>query len=297
MEISSVDSVDTEVVEIITGVIAMLEQDSMFASSIAALGGTDFADVRLRATDDPYKDIDWPRTLATGKTHVRLREQERSVPVCIALDVSNSMRMSGSPSKRDTALEIMDVLAMAALRKSCVIRVVLFSDCIEWVERSVSDPRMYERLREEIAVFQPRNHTMTDIKGLLQYLSWELRTPTLVCVLSDFLSVFGWEEEFESLLGRNEVIPIMMEDPRDYQGPAGFAYCQGIESHNVRLAYSGNNNEFIRVHSFFELLEREGRSIWTRMETRSTYDQRIGLLAEMFRTFEEQLSMRMQQGR
>ena len=288
---------DTEVVEIITGIIAMLEQDSMFASHIAALGGTDFADVRLRSTDDPYKDIDWPRTLTTGKMHVRLREQERSVPVCIALDVSNSMLMSGTASKRDVALELMDVLVMAALRKSCVIRVVLFSDCIEWVERSLWDARAYERVREEIAVFEPRDHAMTDIAGMLQYLSWELRVPTLVCVISDFLSVLGWEEEFESLLACHEVIPVMMEDPRDRQGPAGFSYCQGIESHNVRLAYAGNNNELSRVSSFFERVQSQGRSTWMAVETRSTSSQRLARLAEMFRMFEEQIAVRMQRGR
>ena len=293
MEISRAD---TEAVEIITGILAMLEQDSMFASSIAALGGTDFADVRLRAMDDPYKDIDWPRTLRTGKMHVRLREQERGVPVCIALDVSDSMRMSGSVAKCDIARECMDALVAAAIRRSCTVRVVLFSDCIEWVERFVSDVRAYERVREEINAFEPRDHAITDVAGLLQYLSGELRLPTLVCIISDFLSVAGWEEEFESLLVRHEVIPIMTEDPRDRQGPAGFAYCQGIESRSVRLAYAGNNNESMRTRSFFERLEREGRSIWTRMETLGTHAERIERLVKMFRRFAEQLSARTQQG-
>ncbi len=281
-----------DAVEIVTGIIATLEQDSMFASSIAALGGTDFADVRERAIGDSCRDIDWPRTLATGKMHVRLREQERSVPVCIVLDVSNSMLMSGFPSKRDIALEIVDVLVEAALRKSCMVRLILFSDCIEWVRISVSDGRAYERARTEIMAFGPRDHATTDIKGLLQYLSWELRFPTLICVISDFLSLFEWEEDFESLLSRHEVIPIMTEDPRDRRGPAGFAYCQGIESRKVRLAFTGHNDALIGIRSFFERLEHEGRTVWTHLQTSDASDQRLERLVEMFRMFEEQISLR-----
>ncbi|MDP3778609.1 MAG: DUF58 domain-containing protein [bacterium] len=281
-----------ETVEIVTGIIAMLEQDSMFASSIAAFGGTDFVDIREWASGDSCRDIDWPRTLATNKMHLRLREQERSIPVCIALDVSKSMLMSGDVSKRHVALETIDVLVRAALRKSCVVTIVLFSNGIEWVRRSIADQRAYERARSEIAVFEPREHASTDIKGMLQYLSWELRLPTLVFLISDFLSPFEWEEDFETLLNRNDVVPVILEDPRDSRGPAGFAYCQGVESHNVRLAFAAGSNMLADADLFFEQLRHEGRSVWTRMQTSDSSNSRSEKLAEMFRMFEEQISTR-----
>lgn len=281
-----------ETVEIVTGIIAMLEQDSMFASSIAALGGTDFVDIRDWASGDPCRDIDWPRTLATNKMHLRLREQERSIPMCIALDISKSMLMSGGVSKRHVALEVVDVLVSGALRKSCVVTIVLFSNGIELVRRSIADPRAYASTRAEIVASEPQDHTATDIKGLLQYLSWELRLPTLVFLISDFLSPFEWEEDFEMLLNRNEVIPITLEDPRDSRGPAGFAYGRGIESRNVRLAFAGRSNVLARIYLFFEHLTHEGRSVWTRMQTSDSSDLRKEKLAEMFRMFEERISTR-----
>lgn len=281
-----------ETVEIVTGIIATLEQDSMFASSIASLGGTDFVDIREWASGDPCKDIDWPRTLTSGKMHLRLREQERSIPVCIALDISNSMLMSGEIAKQHVAMDIADVLTHAALRKSCGLTLVLFSNGIEWVRKSVSDAKAYNVARAEILAWEAQDHAMTDIKGMVQYLSWELRLPTLVFVISDFLSSFQWEEDFEFLLNRNEVIPIVLEDPRDRRGPAGFAYCQGIESRNVRLAFAGGNDELTRMFSFFERLSREGRTVWTRIQTSDAPDARFERLAEMFRMFEEQISAR-----
>jgi uncharacterized protein (DUF58 family) len=182
-----------ETVDIMTGIIATLEQDSMFASSIAALGGTDFVDIREWASGDPYKDIDWPRTLTTKKMHLRLREQERSIPVCIAMDISNSMRMSGEISKWHVALEVADVLTYAGLRKSCAVTMVLFSDDIEWVRMSVSDERAYKYARSEMLAWEPHDDATTDIRGLLQYLSWKLRLPTLLFIIADFLSTFDWE--------------------------------------------------------------------------------------------------------
>ena len=253
----------------------------------------DFVDIRERASGDPCRDIDWPRTLTSNKMHLRLREQERSIPVHIALDVSNSMLMSGDVPKRDAALEIIDVLVHSALRKTCEITFMLFSDGIEWIRRSVSDMRAYERARVEILGWQAGEHTMTDVKGVLQTLSWELRLPTLVFVISDFLSAFEWEEDFERLLGRHEVIPIVLEDPRDSRGPVGFAYCQGIESRRTRLAFAGGSDEFVRMRLFFDHLVSEARTVWARMQINESSESRLECLAEMFRAFGEQISMRM----
>ncbi len=281
-----------ETVEIVTGIIAMLEQDSMFASSIAALGGMDFVDIREWSSGDPCRDIDWPRTLTAGKMHLRLREQERSIPMCIAIDVSKSMFMSGDVPKRAIALEIADILVRAALRKSCVVTIVLFSNGIEWVRRSIADQRAYAQARSEIAAFEPREHTSTDIKGMLQHLSWELRLPTLVFLVSDFLGPFGWEEDLETLLIRNEVVPVILEDPRDRRGPAGFAYCQGIESRSVRLAFASLGNVLAHVHALFERIVRESRMVYASIQTSDSLDSRIEQLARMFQMFEEQISTR-----
>jgi hypothetical protein len=189
-------------------------------------------------------------------------------------------------------LEVIDVLVQGALRKSCVVTIVLFSNGVEWVRKLISDPRGYARARAEIAEIQPRDHISTDMKGLLQHLLWELRLPTLIFVLSDFLCDFEWEEDFEMLLNRNEVIPVMLEDPRDSRGPAGLAYCQGIESHHVRLAFAGLGNMLGSVYSFFEHITQEGRTVWARMETSDSMDSRVERLREMFRIFEEQISAR-----
>ncbi len=283
---------ESEIVEIVTGIIAMLEQDNMFASSIAALGGMDFVDIREWSSGDSCRDIDWPRTLTTGKMHLRLREQERSIPVCIAIDVSKSMLMSGDAPKRVIALEIADVLVRAALRKSCMVTIVLFSNGIEWVRRSIADQRAYAQARSEIAAFEPREHTSTDIKGLLQHLSWELRLPTLVFLVSDFLGPFGWEEDFATLLICNEVIPVILEDPRDRRGPAGFAYCQGIESRIVRLAFASHTNVLEHVHRLFERIARESRMVYASMQTSDSLDSRVEQLVRMFQTFEDQILTR-----
>mgnify|MGYP001609002346 FL=1 len=119
-----------EIIEIVSGILASLERESMFASSHVALGGMDFADVRPRVSSDPYKDIDWPRTIVTGKMHVRLREQERGIPVCFALDISHSLLMSGPRSKQAVAADLMEVLSEAALRRDCELSYVCLSDRI-----------------------------------------------------------------------------------------------------------------------------------------------------------------------
>jgi hypothetical protein len=93
-------------------------------------------------------------------------------------------------------------------------------------------------------------------------------------------------------LSKHEVITILLEDPRDRRGPAGFAYCQGIEWRKVRIASTGSNNELARVYLFFEYLVHEGRTVWAHLQTSDSSDARCEQLAKMFHVFEEQISMR-----
>lgn len=279
------------VIEIVSGTLATLEQESMFASSLAALGGMDFADVRPRVSSDPYKDIDWPRTIVTGNMHVRMREQERGIPVCFAFDISHSLLMSGPRSKRTVGLDLLEVLSEAALRRNCQLNYMLFSDRIEFTRLHIAHSKAYEHALHDIAVLRPHAHRQTDMKGLLQYLAWILKTPTLIIIISDFLCVSGWQDDFEFLMDRNEVIPLVIEDPRDRTGPPGFAYCRGIESGIVRPAYGGNApvNE---TELFFELLKKKGTIVWARFELNEAQDSCYQRLIDMFHLLEEYISIR-----
>lgn len=280
-----------QIIEIVSGILATLEREGMFASSLASLGGMDFADVRPRVSSDPYKDIDWPRTMASGKMHIRLRDQERGIPVCFAVDISHSLLMSGPRSKRVVAADLLEVLSESALRRNCELSYVLFSDRIEFMRLRIGHPKACEHALQDIAALHPHAHTQTDMKGLLQYLAETLKTPTLVVIFSDFLCASGWQDDFELLVDRNEVIPLVIEDPRDRIGPPGFAYCRGIESGAVRPAYGGNAllNE---AEPFFESLKKNGTIVWARFEINETQEACYERLADMFHVLEEHISLR-----
>ncbi|MDP3770066.1 MAG: DUF58 domain-containing protein [Candidatus Sungbacteria bacterium] len=280
-----------QIIEIISGILATLERESMFASSLAAVGGIDFADVRPRVSGDPYKDIDWPRTIVTGNMHVRLREQERGIPVCFALDISDSLLMSGQKSKRAVAADLLEVLSQAALRRNCILSYVLFSDRIEFTQLHIGHPQACKMALQDIADLRPHAHKQTDMSCVLQHLTWVLKVPTLVFILSDFLCPSGWQSDFDLLVDRNEVIPLVIEDPRDLIGPPGFAYCRGIESGTVRAAYGGNafTNE---AEPFFEGLKKNGTIVWARFEINETQDSWYQRMADMFSLLEEHISIR-----
>lgn len=277
------------IIELITGVMATLERESMFASRIASLGGTDISEVRLWATGDPYRDIDWPRTLVSGKTHLRLRDQDRAVSVAIAFDVSRSFLLSGSRSKQVMALEVMDIISEAAFAKMSAVSYFLFSDEVELMLLGVSQLIGAKQLEEDIRSFEPHPHTFTDMRRLLQFMHDMLHVPTLIFVLSDFLSDANWTEEFEGLLERHEVIPLLFEDPRDKKGVPGLAHVRGIESGRTRLAYPGAKDEFDRARSFFTNMERAGRIVWKSFSVGEDEESCYERLYDLFEDYRERL--------
>lgn len=277
------------IIELITGVMATLERESMFASRIPSIGGTDISEIRLWASGDPYRDIDWPRTLVSGKTHLRLRDQDRAVPVAIAFDVSRSFLLSGPRSKRVMALEVMDIISEAALAKMSTVSYFLFSDEVELMLLGVSQLGGAKQLQEDIYSFDSHPHTSTDIRRLLEFLSDALRTPTLIFLLSDFLSDANWTEEFERLLDGHEVIPLLFEDPRDKKGVPGLTHVRGIESGRTRLAYPGVESKFVSARSFFTNRERAGRIVWTSFSVGEDEGSCYGRLYNLFEDYRERL--------
>ena len=79
--------------------------------------GMDFDELREYEPGDDVRAIDWNASARTGRTFVKKYREERQLTVVFVVDMSASGALgAGEATKREQAVEIAGVLALAALR-------------------------------------------------------------------------------------------------------------------------------------------------------------------------------------
>src|SRR5438552_2835001 len=94
--------------------------------------GLDFEELREYFPGDDVRSIDWNVTARMGRPFVKLHREERQLSVYLAVDVSASVWFgTATMTKRELAVEVGALLAIAALRTGDRIGLLLFSDRVE----------------------------------------------------------------------------------------------------------------------------------------------------------------------
>ena len=91
----------------------------------------------------------------------------------------------------------------------------------------------------------PGSHgTVTDLAGLLDSALGTIRRRSLVILISDFITVPGWERPLLQLTQRHEVVAIRLLDPREYELPdAGVIVVEDAET-GEQLTVDSSDAEF-----------------------------------------------------
>ena len=94
--------------------------------------GMDFDELREYEPGDDVRAIDWNASARTGRTFVKKYREERQLTVVFVVDMSASGSLgAGEATKREQAVEIAGVLALAALRSDHRVGLLLFTDTVE----------------------------------------------------------------------------------------------------------------------------------------------------------------------
>jgi uncharacterized protein (DUF58 family) len=215
---------------------------SLFAGEYRSLfrgQGMEFAEVRAYEHGDDFRAIDWNVSARLGSPYVKTFTEERELTVMLVVDQSGSTRFGEPVTKAALAVEVGAVLALAAAAQNDRVGALLFADEVERVVPPRKGRRHALRVIRDLIAFAPEGKR-TNLAASLSYATRLLRHHSIVVVLSDFLAE-GWERPLRRLAARNEVVAIVVEDPRERDLPdAGWIEMADAETGKRVLIDSGS---------------------------------------------------------
>jgi uncharacterized protein (DUF58 family) len=189
--------------------------------------GLDLADLREYQYHDDVRHIDWNVTARLQVPYVREYHEDREIAAWFLVDLSPSVDFgSGQVRKRSVALDFVAVLARLLTRRGNRVGLMSYGTKVESVIQPRGGRRHVLHLMSRMmavssatpAAKGPRGQP-TDLRELLRAAHEIVKRRSLVFVVSDFISVPGWDQPLAKLAQRNEVVAIRLYDPLEMELP------------------------------------------------------------------------------
>jgi uncharacterized protein (DUF58 family) len=185
--------------------------------------GVDFADLREYEPGDDVRYIDWSVTARMDAPFVRQYVEDREISAWFLLDLSPSVDFGTVDSerlKRSVLIDLVTTLARLLTRHGNRVGALFYGDHVSRTIPARGGRRQVLRLIKDL-LEQPElpRASFTDLTPLLDAGRRLIKRRALVFVVSDFISVQGWERSLDLLSRRHEVVAIRLLDPREMQLP------------------------------------------------------------------------------
>jgi uncharacterized protein (DUF58 family) len=192
--------------------------------------GVDFADLREYQPGDDIRYIDWNVTARMNTPYLRQYVEEREVTAWFLLDLSPSIDFGtvlaegrGAPislQKRTVLIHFVATLARLLTRHGNRVGAIFYSGRVERSNPARGGRNQVLLLINDL-LKQPRlaRAPFTDLTPLLGAGLNSIKRRSVVFVISDFISVPGWERPLSLLNRRHEVLAIRLWDPRELELP------------------------------------------------------------------------------
>lgn len=195
--------------------------------------GLDLADLREYQPGDDIRAMDWNVTARLATPYVRQYIEDRDITAWFLLDLSPSVDFGTVNSlKRDCLIDFVTVLARLLTRHGNRVGAMLYGSRVERIIPARGGRLHVLRLINDL-LKQPHlsRAPMTDLKALLETAFGSIRRRSLIFVVSDFISVQGWERPLGLLSQRHEVLAVRLWDPRETELPdIGLVVMQDAET-------------------------------------------------------------------
>jgi len=183
--------------------------------------GVDFADLREYQPEDDIRYIDWNVSARMNTPYVRKYVEDREVIAWFLLDLSPSVDFGQvDHHKRAVLIDFVATLARLLTRNGNRVGAIMYGSRIQHtvparggrihVLRLIND-----LLRQPILSQGPT----TDLTPLFNGGLNAIKKRSLVFVISDFISLPGWEKPLNLMSQRHEVVAIRLWDPHEMQLP------------------------------------------------------------------------------
>ncbi len=203
--------------------------------------GTDFRDMRSYQWGDDVRFIDWNVTARMDELFVREFMEDRELTAWLLLDRSRSMAFGAVERTKERVLcELAAVFGQLLVRGGNRVGAIVYDGDQQLTILPRQGRSQVLALVGEL--LRPVDGgSVTDLKVLLDRAARLVRRPSLVVLISDFISAPGWERPLLRLTERHEVIAVRLVDPREYELPdAGLLYVQDAESGEQLLVDSSD---------------------------------------------------------
>lgn len=218
--------------------------------------GLDFSDLREYVLEDDYRDIDWNVTARMNTPFVRQYIADREITAWFLLDLSPSMAFGALQRQKETVLiDFVATMARLLTREGNKIASIFYNNQIELTIPPRGGSIQVLRLINDMLNRQPSEaNSLTDLSPLLIAALNSIKRRSVVFLISDFISVPGWERHLNILSRRHDLIPIRLWDPREVELPdVGVLLLEDSES-GSQLTVDTRDKKFRR--RFKEAAER-----------------------------------------
>jgi uncharacterized protein (DUF58 family) len=183
--------------------------------------GLELADLREYQLTDDVRTIDWYVTARLQTPYVRQYMEDREVTAWFLLDMSPSVDFGTvDTDKRKLLVDFVGVLARLLTRHGNKVGALIFSGSIARTIPAGGGRMHVLRLIRELQD-QPRlpRAPQTDLSLLLESALRIIGRRSLLFVVSDFLSVRGWDKPLDMLTRKHEILAVRLSDPRESELP------------------------------------------------------------------------------
>ena len=183
--------------------------------------GLDLADLREYQYGDDVRHIDWNVTARLQTPYVREYHEDREVTAWFLLDLSPSVDFgSGQVRKRTVAADFVAVLARILTRHGNKVGALFYGEDVDTMIPARSGRRHVLRiLHSMLERPAPKRNQPTDLGALLTGAAHLMKRRSMVFVVSDFISVPGWQERLGQLAQRHEIVAVRLHDPLESSLP------------------------------------------------------------------------------
>jgi uncharacterized protein (DUF58 family) len=183
--------------------------------------GIEYSDVReYQAGDDP-RTIEWNITARSDRPFVRESLPERGLNAWLLVDVTRSLDWGTARClKRDLGVEFLAVVGQLLIARGNRVGALLFDDKVRDIIPPASGRNALLQLIARVERrAQASRDGSTDLAQALREAGHLIRRPSLLLVISDFMTPDGWQQPMRTLGIRHETVAVWVVDPREREIP------------------------------------------------------------------------------
>jgi uncharacterized protein (DUF58 family) len=212
--------------------------------------GVDIIDLRPYEPSDEVRHIDWNVTARMDEPYVREFAEDREIAAWLLIDRTASMTLGpAGRTKERLAVELAVSLARLLGRGGNRVGAMVLTEGPPAVIRPAAGRRQTLRIASELLRPSAPTKGATDLGRLLLPAAAALRRRSAVFVISDFVTVPGWERGLQMLARRHDLTVVEVVDRFERQLPdIGVLTVEDAET-GAQVEIDTGNAAFRRRHA------------------------------------------------